>query len=905
MQFVGDGIGMPAADLGSVLDPAQLNRIESVHRGFLYQHLYATACLLTMADSGAGTLISERDEDIELLLATRRLYLQVKTRGHALQWGDVKGAVESFAAIRAEHDAGRRAEEPVLVIVTNAEPGPGLAAKTADPHWPQDVHIHWPAGPGAVTGLPPAWTDLAEAMRWCVAAADRIPFASLASQTLVAKLAAHVQHLATGASGHRVSADELPTLCEQFVEQLQTFPVVPTPWFPHRNEPQPESEHRVRLLVGLAGSGKSTWAGRAAAHCFGTVVYFDIADLPAASVPASLARELAAHLLSTPERPVAGALLPGGSGLEILGAVNLRLETKELVTVVLDNVHRLAYADIRAVLDTASRLRFVLLAQPWGDQGLIEAHLGRPAESLWGWGRDTIAAVFASAGCPVDHPTAQRVLDLTGGLPLFVANAAQLTRDAYGSDARAFCTALQERLHISPTAQELLIGDTFARLGEPARTTAAVLALAEVPLTRSEADALGAAAGTASPTVRARALRELVACGLAQFFANGRVKLHDAARPVAGEYADALPSDRLDSVRQALAARLLESFEEDRDIRRFGRWLRLLVVLGQVDVLVDIAGDEHFREVGVPDELQEILAAVAVDEEQTTAHRFLASSALATWSNHQGDAEDFATHVDRMRLLATTGELDTWARITLALRLVLEAGSKGDSQALQLAHQEALLLAASPQVDRIVQYTYATGLYALGRYEKAGEEALSAAEAYYHHLGLTVENVVGMATAQLRAMVAVGDTWQDDCKHLADCLGLYVRTCRQRSQGYGLAALHAMKFYGLSAAWRSMVTIGQDAADDLVEVGNLTGALKLIDESLLPLTNHYALVDEVIGLRSQRAVIIAWLGDPDAALAQLDVLQQYGLTAEQSLDIRSQRRLVEAIAGGEVRLGDM
>ncbi len=29
-----------------VLDPRQLNRIESVHRGVLYQHLYVANCLL-------------------------------------------------------------------------------------------------------------------------------------------------------------------------------------------------------------------------------------------------------------------------------------------------------------------------------------------------------------------------------------------------------------------------------------------------------------------------------------------------------------------------------------------------------------------------------------------------------------------------------------------------------------------------------------------------------------------------------------------------------------------------------------------------------------------------------------------------------------------------------------------
>jgi len=34
-----------------VLDPLQLKRIQSTHRGFLYQHLYGVAALLTAGDS--------------------------------------------------------------------------------------------------------------------------------------------------------------------------------------------------------------------------------------------------------------------------------------------------------------------------------------------------------------------------------------------------------------------------------------------------------------------------------------------------------------------------------------------------------------------------------------------------------------------------------------------------------------------------------------------------------------------------------------------------------------------------------------------------------------------------------------------------------------------------------------
>ena len=73
-----------------VIDNAQLNRIEATHRGFFYQHVFAAACLIALAQSGPGAGRSvgiERDEDIELSTVTHLYYLQVKTRLKDLQSG--------------------------------------------------------------------------------------------------------------------------------------------------------------------------------------------------------------------------------------------------------------------------------------------------------------------------------------------------------------------------------------------------------------------------------------------------------------------------------------------------------------------------------------------------------------------------------------------------------------------------------------------------------------------------------------------------------------------------------------------------------------------------------------------------------------------------------------------------
>jgi hypothetical protein len=81
-----EGSVMPSPTIGTapVLDSRQLERIEAVHRGFLFQHLYAAACLFMAAKAGATEIIVEHDEDVEIVLPGRRLYVQVKTRREPL-----------------------------------------------------------------------------------------------------------------------------------------------------------------------------------------------------------------------------------------------------------------------------------------------------------------------------------------------------------------------------------------------------------------------------------------------------------------------------------------------------------------------------------------------------------------------------------------------------------------------------------------------------------------------------------------------------------------------------------------------------------------------------------------------------------------------------------------------------
>ena len=215
-QFGEYNIGLP-------LNSRQVERISAVHGGFLYQHLYGVACLLTVGRLDGSVVIVEQDEDLEILIGDGRHYVQVKTRNHPLQPGDISASIEQFAEIRAMHATGQRSGIPRLRIITNAEIGPMLSKASDRADWPSDIDL---VDPGTNAGqLPPAWATIDEAFNWCVERAGQVPFGNLAPETLVWKLAARVLHAGAGAEDRTFRAEDVPALLEQLLIQRSILKV--------------------------------------------------------------------------------------------------------------------------------------------------------------------------------------------------------------------------------------------------------------------------------------------------------------------------------------------------------------------------------------------------------------------------------------------------------------------------------------------------------------------------------------------------------------------------------------------------------------------------------------------------------------------------------------------------------
>lgn len=881
------------------LDPRQVARIESVHRGFLYQHLYAAGCLLLAGQRAIRSVVIELDEDVELLTDKGdRLYVQIKTRSSSLIVSDIAGALERFERIRLEHQEGRRSGTPSFVIIANVAPGPQLRARVDALGLPEGVMLLWPGETlSALACLPPAWSSVAEAVTWCADQARSLPLATLEPETLVWKLAGQVLLAATGgASRHAFDTTQLHTLFEQIVVQLQQFPAPPEIYRPLEGEPSLDSGARVRIVSGFSGAGKTAWAAQTAVHLGSECAYYDVGDVPGPAIAASLVRELAAQWAAPTAGGLRQVLLPGASGIEALRALDRFLcANGARALVVLDNAHRVSASDLRMLIDATQHLRFMLLAQPTPSLAELEAMIDVQQEVLNGWGLDQVAAEVQAQGARASAAELGRLLRITGGLPLYVRTAAQLSTVEHGGDVGALCAAIEAHTTLVATAQEMILARSFDALPEVVRDCAAALSLSDVPLSEAEATKLVKAVFGIEVAGFAAAMRRLRPLGVVRLYGARRLQIHDAFR-VLGlcRYAE-LPPLQATAGREALKELILASFEKDRDASRFPLFVRTLVELGDLKILVDIATEEWFHELGIDAGIWDSLEVAAGNESIDPEQRFYALDGLVFAELRSGDLAKSNRHLQAMEVLVTQHGLDRHEELVVLLKRMAFESDRGNEAAMREAMERARALTPQdPEHQRILSYNIAHALFNLGQYAEAEDLARALVEEYFDVLDLTPFDIFGLSNRKIAEKLTPTPTLQDDLKHLADALDIVARTSNAQGRDSGLARVHAAKFYGLAHAMDSLVKVSQDIVDEFVGRSDYIGARQVIEENLLPVVVQYKMLDKIVQVRSQYAVVLAYCGEYQAAGAELARLDPYrpGLSAMQRAEIDRQREFV-------------
>lgn len=884
----------------AVIDARQLTRIEAVHRGFLYQHLYAAICMLKAGSAGVLRIVVERDEDIELVLTDRRVYVQVKTRIGTLAPADISDALDRFEEVRAEHAAGRRTGAACFVIASNAPPSPALTELINGSDWPTDVAVHWPDGPepsDAFLPRPPA--NVAAAVAACSALAADLPFALLRPETLTWKLASMVMFASAGApprEDHSFTREELPALFEQLVVQMQDLPAPPAVYRAQIDEPPLLGDDRARIVAGLSGAGKTAWVAEAALHAPTPVAYLDVTDTPGPALASAVAREVAGRIFGRSSGTLGEILLPGASGLDMIGALSVKLGEQALhAHVVIDNAHRVPVADIEAIVARAPHVRLLLLCQPAADLPLLESALGVRAETLSGWDEDTIAAAAADAGCSADFAAAQRLSRLTGGLPFYVLNAAAIATREYDGDVDAFCADVEGQTHIVETAQELILKRAFAGLPDAERETVAILSLADVALSRDEAAALLRATCNLDARAAAARLRDLPATGALELFGTAGLKIHDAVRVLGRTYLADRGTEFEQQAKGALLEVVIGSIRRDWSIAKLGLLIRLFGQAGEARFLVEFATDELFHEMGVWPEIEPYLVAIAGGAAGDPETRLWALDGLVFNDLREGDDDAARSHIDAMHALLQDHDLgeDEW--LAWGMKRMLFLSSVGDVDGVhEMLGVVERRLPESAEHRRIFRYNRALALFKLDQNAVALREASALVEEYYAELGITPADVFGRNAPELRPLLPKGRDLTDTLKHLADSLDLLAQASGGLSQRSALARIHAMKFYELAQAFQSFVRVGGDLVEEFVGAHDFTGARDVFERNIFPTLQAIGLVSWVLPARTQYAVVLAYCGDHQAAANEVNRLIPYedAMPAEHRDAFQTQKRMI-------------
>lgn len=893
------------------LDAAQELRIAALHRGFLYQHLYVVGSLFKAAAATAAGVVSvvvERDEDVELVVPSGRIYVQVKTRAQPIAPSDVDSALARFTRLRAEHLEGRRNGTAHFVIVANQPAGPALANSIAAGAVPSDVDVLGPgqALPARLAMLPPPWRNLDEAVQWCTAQAATVPHSILAPDSLVWKLAGLAASAAAGQmrpGGHAFQVETLSQLFEQLLVQLQDFPAPLPSYRAQIDEPELGSGARLRLICGFSGAGKTSWASQAAVHSIESCIYFNASDTPGAALASSLVRELAASLLESSPDVLRQVLLPGASGIDSLRGLDRYLAAQgNTPVVVIDNAHQVPADSIHAALTATQHMRFLLLCQPTGSTREVEALLGIERETLSGWDLDTVASEVAAAGARGSASALGRLSQQTAGMPLFVQSAARIAVRDYGGDVSELCAALDAQANIGETAQDVILSRTFDGLPGETRDVVAVLGLADVVLRLDEInELLSAALGVGKPAI-ASILRTLRSLGVVEVFGGQRLKIHDAMRLLGTRHLELMGPDGVQRARRSLADLLHTSLTERTDPSRFSLYVRTLVALKEIEAIIEFAGDEMFHEMGIGDVFLASLETAAASADIDPEQRFWALDGLVFAKLKSKELADLPQRLARMQELLESHGLPDAAWLALGMKRMLLCSERRDLAGVrELIEELGRGMPRSAVHQRIFKYNAANSLWRCGARQEAERLIDEVIPGYCDALGITEAWLFGKSLDQLRPLIDRTETGVDDLKHLADAFEMRSILRKDRKADPGLSRLFAMKLYTVVGAMDSAVRLGQDAADDHVARHDFVAARDVLENHVLPIAEHYRMLDRIVAIRSHLSVVLAYCRDFAAAEREMVRLEAYagGFSAEQQREIQAQRALIADLRAGK------
>lgn len=897
-----------------ILDPAQIVRIESVHNGFLYQHLYTVGCMFMSVGSSTTSIVVEADEDIELISENQRLYLQIKTRSKNLMPSDIADILDRFELLRVEHTSRKRGSGYSFIIVANQNLGPTIKTNIKNKKIPSDITFQTPEGTfgnKVHKNFPPAWKSIEEGVSWCTEQANSLPLSTVAPETLVWKLSGLVQLAASGGykyEDHTFDVEDLSDLFEQIFNQMQEFPTPLDNYQSQIEEPDFYCNERVRIICGFSGAGKTSWAAQTAMHSCEFNVYFDVGDMPSSSVCATLVREISAKLVTQNIDELKKILYPGASGIDSLMLLDshLKKQNKHSVIVVIDNSHRLLFDSVKDLLNATDFIKFILLCQPGQVVDEIEVNFSLKREVLQGWSTDTIAGQSINHGCSGTIHDYENLKGATGALPLYVRSALKVIKSEYSGNISEFCLALSEQMNIETTAQELILTQSITILPKEVLDILAVLSISDIQLSFDDIQIWINKSFQLTPRSIVKVIKRLKTEGILQYFGRDKLKIHDAARIIGLQYLDNLDESLVTEIKKILKELLFDSLINKKDISKLSLFARTAAELGEIEILIEIVGTEMFHEMGVINDILPVIRlAISTTGKLTIKQKFWALDALVFTDIRQGKNDYLLNSLSEMESLVKTNDLGDEEKNSLYMKQLIFNADIGNTRLVKkFIHKLSTTIKNDIRHDLIYRYTVSVSWMKLRNYKKAMTFISIVINDYYKLIGITPNEVMGKSGSELWEKIKKTDDVTDDLKHLADSLEVSSLIDNNSNRFSCFKRIHAMKFYELIGAIDSFIRVGQDLADELLGIQDFEGAKQVMINSVLPATIKGNMLDKIISVRSQYAVILGYCGKFTEADKEFDLLAAYipGMTENQRLEIHNQKVFVDKMKINSVML---
>ena len=592
-------------------------------------------------------------------------------------------------------------------------------------------------------------------------------------------------------------------------------------------------------------------------------------------------------------------LLPGASGYEALRTFDIFLDQQgATLLLVLDNAHRVPVENLRDVLNATKCIRFVLLCQPHDNVRELEAVTGLRREALLGWDIDTVAAAVGDLGGFATAQGYDQLRIYTGGLPLYIQSAAKIAVTEHEGNVDALCAELQQQENSVETAQEVILSRVYQGFDKLVQDSLALFSLADVGLSRDEVSELLVNSLNVS-TVRAAAiLKKMRATGTVEVFGNQTLKVHDAVRALGLQHLELMDPVVANNALMALKELLVVSLQKTRDTSRFSLLTQVYIKLNDVMTLIALSGEELFHEMGIVVDILASLERASISDTLEPIHKFWALDGLVFSELRVGPSEKITQRLEAMEALLVEHKFGYREEIAFAMKRILWAAEHRDAHEIQRLVEQTRPKLPDAEHARIFDYNHAIALRKINKYKEAEALCEKVIEEYYGLLGIRPQDVMGKNSDVLWTIINRPENVQEHLKHLADALELFAINCQAQGKPTPFLRIHSMKFYNMAGAAESMVRVGQDLADEFIAMKDYEGAREVMEQHVLPVVNAAGLLNRLVQVRSQYAVILALCGQHDDADAEMRRLGPYfeGLTGEQRQEVENQSNYIAQLA---------